>query len=250
MSKQFTLPDHPLLAHLNRLITRYGLRWGEAPVTVPKSTIAFFNFFQMSVPRFDAANREEQVLARAVTLLQTPETERLVSTVMALIAEVQPAPPDVDLRLNLYRLTFGYLLFEAPFPQPQDYLRDGVVEVANPSLATRLLQRLAPLVAPAYLNQLDGFVRQATDLVDPYLETILQTRLVRVQLCLTPMQPGYRQLEDFLNSVPWVAEVTEDEGDIIILDDVVPPPANFEAHSDTVIYWWKMRCDLTGSEKP
>mgnify|MGYP004468406765 CR=1 FL=1 len=248
LSKQFRLPDHRFFTHLNHLIYQEHMRQGTAPATVPASTVAFFNFFQISVPRFDASARRPQRLAQALALLTTPETQLVVDKVATTVGAIRLPTPDPDLRLNLFRLTFGYLLLEAPFPQTQEYLLDGSGDVGDAGLETLLYEALAPMLeASAYADHLDelgGYIHQAADLIAPYLEEVVRAQRVQVQVCVAPTQPGFHQLYEFLNSVPWVASTTNGAGDVVVLDDLSAPPAGLSHHPERVVRWVEGAMDM------
>lgn len=241
LSKQFRLPEHRFFDHLNLWIDRYAMRRGKAKATVPMNTVAFFNFFQMSVPRFDSASRKPEMLAMIRQLLSTPETTRVVDTLAEAADTLVPPVPDADLRLNLLRLSFGYLLLEAPFPQTQEYLMDGVGGPGDQAVEALLRQYLEPLLLASryadHLEQLGGFIHQAGKLLEPYLQANLRTRQVRVQLCLAPEHADYPELCAYINSVSWVAQTTEEDGDVIVLDDLTEPPAAAKAHPERVVRW-------------
>ncbi|MCI2031921.1 MAG: helix-turn-helix domain-containing protein, partial [Lactobacillus sp.] len=211
-------PNH-VLATLTQKVAASGLRRGQAHPPLTSNDSAYFNFYQISQPRFDSRERTAIAPAQEVHLLTTDETQPVIDALTQRLYRPQLGDLGMDLYLNLLRLVFGYCACDGDFPQAQDIV--GRITVAvDQDLVTAVTAVVAQLpVNPLYAGiqrDQDRFVQEVVRLVSPYYYRGEHHLPVRVQLAVPDGSEGYRQLRAFVNAVPWIAKVVTTEPDVVI----------------------------------
>ncbi|MFD1485889.1 helix-turn-helix domain-containing protein [Lacticaseibacillus baoqingensis] len=217
------LADNPVLMALARQVTDRKLRHGGVRPPLNTLDAAFFNFYQLTQPRFDVQKPPALAPQQELALLTTPETKPVLAALQAQFYRPQSGAFSTELRLNLLRLIFGYCACGGDFPQAQDIIGqhagpgDDAVEKGLDQLVQALPKK--PIYAGIKRDQA-RFVQGVARLIIPYLEGQTPQKPLRVRLDVDQLADDYPQLVEFVSAVPWVAQVTTQTPDVVVgIDD-------------------------------
>ncbi|WP_390406446.1 helix-turn-helix domain-containing protein [Lacticaseibacillus jixiensis] len=197
-------------------VTQLGLRKGQPKAPFTRLDMSFYNYYQISQPRFDAISRPLAELPIEMAVLSDELTMTVVDTVSAVLYQASFGDIDADLHLNLLRLSAGYVVCHGDFPQAEDFISGGDQPVDEAGQQAVVEALLALPDTPAYAVfkvHAARYAQEAVRLAQDYQQA---TKRVKVVLAIDPATEGYKQLDDFINAVPWVAQVVPNGSDLTI----------------------------------
>ncbi|MFD1485890.1 helix-turn-helix domain-containing protein [Lacticaseibacillus baoqingensis] len=244
VGKNHAIVDNPYLDALDQKVVTLHLRAGQPRPPFTRTDTAFYNFFQISQPRFDMRSRLPEAPAQEIAVLTNPASATVVDALCNALYQSASGDIGTDLYLNMLRLVFGYLICGGDFPQAQDVIGGGVDESA-PNVVEKVQAVVQTLPTDAafdvFRQNCDPFAIEIARLATPYVRRCTRNARVFVKLDVDPAIEGYQALTGFLNCVPWVARVSEvqsdEECDVVIGADDSPAknlPADFTWYANAL----------------
>ncbi len=234
---------NPMLAELALRIQAQH-QHSALPARLPAASATFYQYFELSRPRFDGELRGTDVVQAEAALLASAPAEALAATFVTIIRRngLHAAPLAADLTTNILRLTYGYALFGGELPIPDDYV-DGAREFGYDAQVERQCQAAIdalPETAPyaGYHHGKASLALQVATLAIPYLRNQDNGDRIGVEVCVAHDTRGYQTLCEFLNTVAWTATIVTHDGDLVITDRQVPLSATGLTHPERCFDWY------------